>query len=114
MFPGFNTNVPYKGRTFHVQTEDSGPRNPVIVTLLYSLGAIVASRKTSYSHLMEDPDWRLKVPEIMRSQHREFIRDLLSGKLTGEEGPSQGGGGGIDDLDRRFLGYITGEGRDRH
>lgn len=104
MFPGFNTNVPYNGRTYHVQTEDSGSKNPVIVTLLYSLGAIVASRKTSYSHLMAGPGWEAKVPQMMRQQHRGFIRDLLSGKLTAEEAPAgDGAGKGLDGL---FLDYI--------
>ena len=48
MIGGFNTNVQYQGRTFHVQTEDSGHANPKIVTLLYEGGVILTSTKTSY------------------------------------------------------------------
>lgn len=110
MFPGFNTNVPFKGATYHVQTEDSGIENPVIVTLLYSGGAIVASKKTSYSHLMADEGWRRKVPEMMRRQHRDMVGELLSGKYSGEakaEGP------GAEDIDEIFLDYITGRRKPR-
>ena len=48
MVGGFNTNVRYRGRTFHVQTEDSGPNVAKIVTLLYEGGSILFSRKTAY------------------------------------------------------------------
>ena len=35
MLVGFNTNISYKDKIYHVQTEDSGKVNPVVVTLLY-------------------------------------------------------------------------------
>jgi hypothetical protein len=47
MVPGFNTDFKYRGETYHVQTEDNGLANPVVVTLLYHKGAILASRRTS-------------------------------------------------------------------
>jgi hypothetical protein len=105
MFPGFNTNVPFKGATYHVQTEDSGVENPVIVTHLYSGGAIVASKKSSYSHLMSDDGWRKKVPEMMRRQHRDMVEELLSGKL--------GGGRKAEDIDEIFMDYVTGRRKPR-
>ena len=52
MLVGYNNNVTYKGKVYHVQTEDSGLNNPIIVTLLYIKGTILASKKTSYSHLI--------------------------------------------------------------
>ncbi|MFZ3121795.1 MAG: hypothetical protein WA104_00255 [Thermodesulfovibrionales bacterium] len=45
MLVGYNNNVTYKGKVYHVQTEDSGLNNPVIVTLLYFKGTILASKK---------------------------------------------------------------------
>jgi len=48
MLGGFNTNVRYRGRKFHVQTEDNGRANPKIITLLYEGGVILTSRKRAY------------------------------------------------------------------
>ena len=84
MLVGFNTNISYKDKTYHVQTEDSGKNNPVVVTLLYYQGAILASRKTDYSQLLDDPDFKAKVTKLMKVQHKGMIRDLLTGKHTGE------------------------------
>ena len=55
MVPGFNTDFKYRGETYHVQTEDNGVGNPVVVTLLYHKGAILASRRTSYHDLIGKP-----------------------------------------------------------
>lgn len=84
MLVGYNTNISYKDKTYHVQTEDSGKKNPVVVTLLYYQGAILASRKTNYSQLLEHPDFEVKVTKLMKVQHKGMIRDLLTGKHTGE------------------------------
>jgi hypothetical protein len=51
MITGFNTDVAYEDRTFHVQTEDKGRTNPVVESLVYSGGEIVASRRASYAEL---------------------------------------------------------------
>jgi len=90
MLVGFNTNISYKDRTYHVQTEDSGKSNPVIVTLLFSEGAIVASRKTGYEQFISAPDFREKVTKLMKIQHKVMIRELLSGKYTGESSGEAG------------------------
>ncbi len=82
MLVGFNTNISYKNKTFHVQTEDGGPGNPVVITLLYYQGAILASKKTGYSEVLKDPDCYAKVAKLMKIQHKGVIRDLLSGKYT--------------------------------
>lgn len=80
MLIGYNTNVPYKGKQYHVQTEDSGPANPLVVTLLYHQGAILRSTKTSYAHIVGHPDFEAELRKIMKHQHREMIRELLTGK----------------------------------
>jgi hypothetical protein len=82
MLVGYNTNVPYKGTVYHVQTEDSGLKNPVVITLLYLKGTILASRKTSYGELVSSPDYKEKVREIMKEQHKSMIKELIAGKHT--------------------------------
>ena len=84
MLVGYNTNITYKGVTYHVQTEDSGPKNPVIVTLLYLKGSILASKKTSYGHLLGDSELEKKVEAVMKNQHKSLIKELVAGRYTGE------------------------------
>ena len=76
MLVGYNTNVPYKGKVYHIQTEDNGIKNPVIVTLLYFHGSILASKKISYAHFAGSPDYREKVRELMKEQHKTMIKEL--------------------------------------
>ena len=79
MLAGYNTNISYKCDTYHIQTEDSGVKNPVIVTLLYSKGAIITSKKTSYAHIVNDQDYKEKIKGLMKQQHKTMIKELLSG-----------------------------------
>lgn len=82
MLTGYNTNIAYKNKIYHIQTEDSGQNNPVIVSLLYFQGAILASKKTSYAHLLNDANFKTKVREMMKEQHKTMIKELLEGKHT--------------------------------
>lgn len=84
MLVGYNTNISYKGIVYHVQTEDSGIKNPMLVTLLYYKGAILSSKKTSYADIVGDPNMRTKLEEIMKDQHKKMIKELIAGKYTGE------------------------------
>ena len=88
MLVGYNTNISYKKKVFHVQTEDSGQDNPVIITLLYHQGAILASKKTSYEHLLNETDFKEKVRKLMQEQHKQMIRELISGTHAGQ-GPQE-------------------------
>ena len=90
MLIGYNTNVPYKGTIYHVQTEDSGLKSPVIITLLYLKGTILASKKTNYSHLVDSPDYKEKVRELMKEQHKAMLRELIAGRHTPETETSSG------------------------
>ncbi len=88
MLVGYNTNVTYKGTVYHIQTEDSGIKNPVIITLLYLKGTILSSKKISYAQFAGSHDYKEKVRELMKEQHKNMIRELISGKLTGESPPA--------------------------
>jgi len=84
MLVGYNTNVPFKGKLYHIQTEDNGVKNPVIITLLYFKGTILASKKTSYAHLVSSPDYKEKVREMMKEQHKTMMKELIRGTHTPE------------------------------
>ena len=81
MVGGFNTNIRYRGHIFHVQTEDGGKESPSIITLLYSGGAILFSKKTSYADQAGDPDRESIVRQLMEAQHSAMVQALKSGKL---------------------------------
>jgi hypothetical protein len=69
---GYNHNVKYGGHIFHIQTEDSGPGNPHIVTHLFYEGSILGSKRCEYD--AADPDD--KVRALMQGQHKAILRDL--------------------------------------
>jgi ketol-acid reductoisomerase len=81
MVQGFNHNILYKGVVFHVQTEDSGLKNPHITTLLYRHGTIIASKKTDYSDIITVEMLEKVVEDLMKEQHKEMLRRLKSGEF---------------------------------
>jgi len=80
MLIGYNTNISHKGKQYHVQTEDNGLKSHSIVTLLYHQGAILRSVKTSYAHIIGSPDFEKQLRNIMKRQHREAIKELVTEK----------------------------------
>ena len=87
MVTGFNTDVEYDGRVFHVQTEDKGLGNPMVESLVYAKGEIITSRRSSYEDIAGTP--RFSEDEVLRrmeAQHQSLIREVQSGKFD-PEGP---------------------------
>ncbi len=84
MIPGYNHNVKYRERIYHVQTEDSGVDNPHIITHLFVGGNIVESRKTSYADIVKSGRLREMLVELMQDQHKAMLRDLISGRFDGK------------------------------
>ena len=72
---GYNHNVRYAARVWHVQTEDSGVQAPHIYTHLFHDGTILASKKTHYDPIAEVA----AVQKLMQSQHKAMLRELKSG-----------------------------------
>jgi len=81
MLTGYNTDFKFQGKVYHCQTEDGGVGSPYITSLLYFQGAILASRKTSYSDIIKADCLGDVVRELMTEQHKQMIRDLMQGKL---------------------------------
>ena len=83
--PGFNHNIKHKGRVYHVQTEDSGLKNPHIITHLFVGGNIVSSKKTQYADLVGQPEYEATVRKMMEEQHKQMLRSLVSGAFDAVE-----------------------------
>ncbi len=80
MVTGFNTDVQHQGRVYHVQTEDKGLDNPVIETLVYIGGEILAARRSSYADLVASKAGEKQIAERIESQHNQMILDIKEGK----------------------------------
>lgn len=80
MVTGFNTDVKHDGKVYHVQTEDKGVGNPLIETLIYVGGEILAARRTSYADLLEEKVDEKQIAERIEAQHNRMILDIKEGK----------------------------------
>jgi hypothetical protein len=79
---GFNNNFKHKGSVYHIQTEDSGVKHPHIITHLFADGGrILKSIKTSYAHLLQDPQMPDIVRQMMKDQHKAMIVALRDGRF---------------------------------
>ena len=110
MLTGFNTDVDYEGRVFHVQTEDKGPSNPMVESLVYTGGEIVGSRRGSYADITAEFSEE-ELHRRMESQHHAVIREILSGRFD-PEGPKPFGYNIITNrsLDEVVLDFLSGAG----
>lgn len=82
MLTGYNTDVAYEGVTYHVQTEDKGLANPIILSLVYQGGTILAAKRTNYSDLVtgEAVDEKDLAARLER-QHQIIIAAIRAGKI---------------------------------
>ena len=111
MLTGFNTDVDYEGRTYHVQTEDRGQANPMVESLVYSGGEIVTTRKSSYKDLVEGEDFAAaELMQRMKVQHQELIQEIRSGRYD-PEGPKPFGYNIVSNrsLDEVVMTYLAAE-----
>src|SRR2546428_5370455 len=83
MVTGFNTDVQHGGKTYHVQTEDKGLQNPIIETLIYVGGEILAARRTSYADLLSKGLSEKEIAERIETQHNRMIVDVRKGRYDG-------------------------------
>lgn len=81
MLPGYNHNVQYQDRTFHIQTEDSGIENPHIISHLFEGGNILETRKCDYANILDNEQRDKVLMSLMLNQHQSLIRELEAGEL---------------------------------
>jgi len=87
MITGYNTDVEFDGRIFHVQTEDKGRENPMVESLVYSGGEILTTRRLPYEELAGSTEYSEEaVMKLMEGQHQELLREIRNGKFD-PEGP---------------------------
>lgn len=81
MITGFNTDIEFEGTTYHVQTEDKGLSRPIIMSLVYDGGTILASRRTPYDDLLIGDLNEKELEQRLRKQHRTICAAIRAGRI---------------------------------
>lgn len=80
MITGFNTDIEYEGVTYHVQTEDKGLETPLILSLVYHRGTILASKRSPYDDLLTEFDETI-LAERLQKQHKLMCAAIRAGRI---------------------------------
>jgi hypothetical protein len=78
---GYNTDVEHDGVVYHVQTEDKGTKTPVILSLVYTGGEILASKRSPYDDLIASGFSEAALAERLKRQHRLICAAINAGRL---------------------------------
>ncbi len=81
MITGFNTDIEHEGVTYHVQTEDKGLESPLILSLVYSGGAILASKRSAYDDLIATGFSEKALAERLQRQHKLICAAIRAGRI---------------------------------
>ena len=81
MITGFNTDIKYDGVTYHVQTEDKGLATPIIMSLVYLGGTILASKRSPYKDLLGAEFDEEALAERLKRQHNLICAAIQAGRI---------------------------------
>lgn len=81
MITGFNTDIEYEGVVYHVQTEDKGLASPLILSLVYSGGAILAAKRSRYEDLIASGFSEELLTQRLQRQHRLICAAINAGRI---------------------------------
>ena len=81
MITGFNTDIEHDGVIYHVQTEDKGLDSPIILSLVYAGGTILASKRSPYEDLIAEGFSDEALAERLKRQHRLICAAIHSGRI---------------------------------
>lgn len=92
MITGYNTDVEHGGVTYHVQTEDKGLNSPIILSLVYSGGAILAAKRSPYDDLIAAGFDQNTLIERLQRQHKLICAAINAGRIEELKKMSDRGG----------------------
>lgn len=78
---GFNTDIEHDGVIYHVQTEDKGVETPLILSLVYNRGTILASKRTLYNDLLQSGFDEQILAERLQKQHKLICAAVRAGRI---------------------------------
>ena len=81
MITGYNTDVECDGVVYHVQTEDKGIDTPLMLSLVYLDGAILASKRTPYDDLVASGFDQAILAKRLQRQHKLICAAIRAGRI---------------------------------
>jgi hypothetical protein len=78
---GFNTDIEFQGKTYHVQTEDKGLDKPLILSLVYAGGEILASKRSPYDDLIAGGFDENTLNDRLKRQHKLICAAIQQGRI---------------------------------
>ena len=85
MLTGFNTDIEFNGKVYHVQTEDrGGSEDPIFESLVYVKGHILESHRSRYGNLVSKGYGDEKLAQVLEAQHKRVIRYIRNGRYDPE------------------------------
>ncbi|HEY8561885.1 MAG TPA: hypothetical protein VIL74_16045 [Pyrinomonadaceae bacterium] len=81
MITGFNTDIEHDGVVYHVQTEDKGVETPLILSLVYDRGTILASKRSPYNDLVQNGFNEQVLAERLQKQHKLMCAAVRAGRI---------------------------------
>jgi hypothetical protein len=79
---GFNTDVEFGGVTYHIQTEDKGVDTPIILSLVYDRGTILAAKRQPYDDLLAKGFDEKLLTERLTKQHKTICAAIKKGRIN--------------------------------
>lgn len=80
---GYNNDVEYRKKTFHIQTEDRGEASASIETQIFHSGAILDTSIITYNKVLastDDIDERIeRIRALMQGNHKKLYKRLFAG-----------------------------------
>ena len=81
MFTGFNTDIKHGDTVYHVQTEDKGLKNPLMLSFIYVKGAILDAFRIRYHDFLASNRFsEALLHKILEFQHRQIVNAIKRGK----------------------------------
>jgi hypothetical protein len=81
LITGYNTDVEFGGTVYHIQTEDKGVEHPIILSLVYVDGAILASKRSPYDDLIIGGFDKEILTQRLQRQHKLICAAVRAGRI---------------------------------
>jgi hypothetical protein len=81
LITGYNTDVECDGIVYHIQTEDKGVEHPLILSLVYLEGAILASKRSPYDDLVIGGFDEQILTQRLQRQHKLICAAVRAGRI---------------------------------
>jgi hypothetical protein len=78
---GFNSDIEFQGTIYHVQTEDKGLDTPIILSLIYTRGEILAAKRSPYDDLIAAGFDEAELNERLQRQHKLICAAVRAGRI---------------------------------